>query len=125
MAAFVSQYTLDVRDVDLMARFWSRALGYRCVPKDDGSVKLCPPDGAPPTVPSVWLQPTAPVKAGKNRLHLDLAVRDGVAADEVARLIGLGARRADVGQRGDEPFVVLADPEGNEFCLLDHPTRGG
>ncbi|MEE6263846.1 VOC family protein [Plantactinospora sonchi] len=123
MTAFVTQYTLDVQDVDLMARFWSQVLGYRVV-RRDGSVKLWPPEDAPATVPTILLQPTASVKTGKNRLHLDLAVRGGAAAAEVERLIGLGARRTDVGQRGDEPFVVLVDPEGNEFCLLDRPIRG-
>jgi hypothetical protein len=50
-------------------------------------------------------------------------VSDGDAAGEVERLIALGARHADVGQTGIERFVVLADPEGNEFCVLDHAPR--
>jgi catechol-2,3-dioxygenase len=123
VTSFVTQWTLDVHDVDLLARFWAGVLGYRISRREDGSAKLWPPDGAPVTVPSIWLQPTTAAKAGKNRLHPDLAVEMGDATAEVDRLIGLGARRVDVGQRGDEPFVVLADPEGNEFCLLDRPTR--
>ncbi|MFE9959469.1 VOC family protein [Micromonospora sp. NPDC005299] len=59
-----------------------------------------------------------PRKRGKNRLHLDL-VSDGDPVAEIDRLIGLGARRVDVGQTGTEGFVVLADPEDNEFCVLD------
>ena len=55
-------------------------------------------------------------KVVKNRLHLDFRPDDQDA--EVARLLALGARRVDVGQTGDEPWVVLADPEGNEFCIL-------
>jgi hypothetical protein len=55
-------------------------------------------------------------KTVKNRLHLDLRPVDSSHADEVERLIGLGARRADIGQ-GDVPWVVLTDPEGNEFCV--------
>ncbi|WP_369863805.1 VOC family protein [Brevibacterium linens] len=55
-------------------------------------------------------------KVVKNRLHLDFRPDDQDA--EVARLLALGARRVDVGQAGDEPWVVLADPEGNEFCIL-------
>ena len=55
-------------------------------------------------------------KVVKNRLHLDFRLDDQDA--EVARLLALGARRVDVGQTGDEPWVVLADPEGNEFCIL-------
>jgi hypothetical protein len=55
-------------------------------------------------------------KTVKNRLHLDFRPVDQAA--EVERLLALGVRRADVGQAGDEPWVVLADPEGNEFCVL-------
>ena len=57
-------------------------------------------------------------KTGKNRDHPDLVAADGAVEAEVARLLALGANRADVGQKGDEGFTVLADPEGNEFCLL-------
>jgi glyoxalase superfamily protein len=68
-------------------------------------------------VPLVFV-PVADPKVGKNRVHLDLrsATADDQAA-QVARLTGLGARPADIGQ-GDVPWVVLADPEGNEFCVL-------
>jgi catechol 2,3-dioxygenase-like lactoylglutathione lyase family enzyme len=110
----VAQWTLDVTDLDLMARFWSAALGYAVDRGGDGSAKLYPPDGQP----TVWLQGSGTPKPGKNRLHLDLVCDDDTEA-EVARLLALGARRVDVGQTGDEGFVVLADPEGNEFCVLD------
>ncbi|GAA3286873.1 MULTISPECIES: VOC family protein [Dactylosporangium] len=101
-----------------MARFWSAALGYDIDPGDDGDAHLRPRDGQGL---SVWLQPTSAVKAGKNRNHPDLRVDTSGASAvdaEVDRLLALGATRADVGQRGDEGFVVLRDPEGNEFCLL-------
>jgi predicted enzyme related to lactoylglutathione lyase len=113
MTSRFAQWTLDVHDVDRMARFWSAALGYRIEREDDGSAHLVPPDGGL----SVWLQPTVDAKTGKNRDHPDLVADDDVEA-EVARLLALGATRADVGQQGDEGFTVLADPEGNEFCLL-------
>ena len=58
---------------------------------------------------------------GKNRNHPDLVAVDGDVDAEVERLVGLGARRADVGQSGTENFEVLVDPEGNEFCVLHHP----
>jgi hypothetical protein len=87
----------------------------------DGNVKLWPPADAS-AAPTVWLQASGTPKRGKNRLHLDVA-SDGSAEEEVERLIGLGARRADVGQTGREQFVVLTDPEGNEFCVLDHAPR--
>ncbi|WP_431877014.1 VOC family protein [Micromonospora marina] len=120
MTAHVAQYTLDVTDLNLMAKFWSAALGYTASQGDDGNAKLYPPPGRPG--PTVWLQRCGTPKPGKNRLHLDL-VADGGQAAEVDRLIGLGARRADVGQTGAEGFVVLADPEDNEFCVLDGPPR--
>ena len=112
----IAQLTLDVRDITVMTAFWSAALGYRLEAGDDGNAKLLPPDGAPPGTQHVWLQASAGPKAGKNRAHPDLTADDPAA--EVERLIALGARHADVGQRGDEPFVVLVDPEDNEFCVL-------
>jgi hypothetical protein len=117
MTSRIAQWTLDVQDVAVMAAFWSRALGYRADVGGDGSAKLYPPgDG-----PTVWLQGSAGPKSGKNRNHPDLVAED--AAAEVERLIALGARRADVGQSGDEGFTVLADPEGNEFCVLNGPPN--
>ena len=113
MTSRIAQWTLDVQDVAVMAEFWSQVLGYRADLRPDGSAKLYPPgDG-----PVVWLQPSAGPKSGKNRNHPDLTTDD--AAAEIDRLIALGARRADVGQTGDEGFTVLTDPEGNEFCVLD------
>ena len=114
MTSRFSQWTLDVRDVRRQAEFWSAALGYRIDYGDDGDAHLWPPgDGL-----SVWLQPTDEPKSGKNRDHPDLVAADGDVEAEVERLLSLGATRADVGQKGDEGFTVLADPEGNEFCIL-------
>jgi catechol 2,3-dioxygenase-like lactoylglutathione lyase family enzyme len=118
MTSRIAQWTLDVQDVDVMARFWSAVLGYRIDRGDDGNAKLYPPDDAP-GAPTVWLQASAGPKAGKNRTHPDLVVAGGGdQTAEVDRLLALGARRADVGQTGEEGFTVLTDPEGNEFCLL-------
>jgi predicted enzyme related to lactoylglutathione lyase len=108
-----AQWTLDVRDVGRMAEFWSAVLGYEIDTDPDGTTHLRPPGGGEPTV---WLQPSGGPKRGKNPAHPDLRT-DDVAA-EVERVLALGATRADVGQRDDDPFVVLADPEGNEFCIL-------
>jgi hypothetical protein len=116
MVARIGQWTLDVHDAPLMARFWAAALGYRTADDGDGRVHLWPAE-AGPGAPSVWLQACAEPKRGKNRIHPDL-VMDGDVDAEVGRLLALGARRADVGQTGQEGFVVLADPEGNEFCVL-------
>ena len=119
MTVRFAQWTLDVHDVERMLSFWSAALGYEV----DGD-HLRPPPDAEPGAPTVWLQRTAASKRGKLRGHVDLYVEaDGSVVDEVRRLITLGARRVDVGQTGEEPFEVLADPEGNEFCVLHRRWR--
>jgi predicted enzyme related to lactoylglutathione lyase len=118
MVSRIGQWTLDVQDVERMAGFWSQALGYRIVPDEDSeSVHLHPPAEAGPRAPTVWLQACAGPKTGKNRDHPDL-VADADPETEAERLVGLGARRVDLGQPADASFIVLADPEGNEFCVL-------
>jgi hypothetical protein len=106
---------MDAHDVDLMSKFWSSALGYRIDRGDDGCAKLVSENDAA-AAPNIWLQKVDEPKLGKNRCHLDLVAADPAA--EVLRLLDLGATRADVGQTGDEGFQVMADPEGNEFCVL-------
>lgn len=101
-----------------LANFWQAALDWRCTHTTQDEVVLEPPTGSPEdgvAADLLFLRVPEP-KAGKNRLHLDLrpADQDG----EVDRLIALGARRVSVGQPADVPWVVLADPEGNEFCVL-------
>ena len=123
MAARIAQWTLDVQDVRRMAAFWSAALGYRADLGDDGCAKLYPPDDAPPGTLTIWLQAGAAPAEGKLRAHLDLRPAEGDVDAEVTRLTELGARPVDVGQRASDPFVVLADPEGNEFCLLRREPR--
>jgi len=118
MPSRIAQWTLDVHDVDAMAAFWSAVLDYRVDRNPDGIVHLLPPEGTA-GAPTVWLQPTTEPKTTKNRGHPDLVAADGDATAEVERLIALGAKHVHIGQSGDEPFVVLADPEGNEFCVLD------
>jgi hypothetical protein len=118
-----AQWTLDVQDVELMGRFWGQALGFKLDMGDDGCAKLYPPPDAPADVPTVWLQHTTAAKRVKNRWHPDLRPEDGDVEAEVERLLELGARQVDVGQRDDDPFVVLADPEGNEFCVLRREPR--
>jgi len=84
------------------------------------SDSIAPPDGAWPTI-DVLAVPER--KTVKNRLHFDLRA-DGVAtSQELERLLSLGARRVDVGQQPDVSWVVLSDPEGNEFCLLSRSVQ--
>jgi catechol 2,3-dioxygenase-like lactoylglutathione lyase family enzyme len=123
MTARIAQLALDVADVDRQAKFWSKALGLRSDLGGDGDGMLYPPDDAPPSVPTIYLQGVGEAKRDKLRLHLDLRPEDGDVEREVERLLGLGAARADVGQTGEEGFTVLADPEGNEFCVLHRDPR--
>ena len=96
----------------MVERFWSAALGLPLQgPDGDGDSWLEPGEGSP----DVLFQEVPEAKTVKNRLHFDLRPDD--QADEVARLEALGARRIDIGQ-GDVSWVVMADPEGNEFCVL-------
>jgi catechol 2,3-dioxygenase-like lactoylglutathione lyase family enzyme len=101
-----------------LASFWQEALGWRRTHEQGGEVILEPPAGSPEdgVVPDLLFQPVGDEKTTKNRLHLDLRPVDQAA--EVARLEGLGARRIDIGQGPDASWVVMADPDGNEFDVL-------
>jgi Glyoxalase-like domain len=123
MTARIAQLTIDVHDVALQSSFWSQVLGLTPDTGEDGAAKLYPPAEAPPGNVTIWLQPVTEPKQEKLRLHLDLRPEDGDVEGEVERLLGLGASRADVGQTGEETFTVLADPEGNEFCVLHREPR--
>ncbi len=123
MTARIAQLTLDVHDAAAQGRFWSEALGMTLELGDDGAGMLYPPPDAPSSHQTIWLQPIGEGKREKLRLHLDLRPEDGDVEAEVERLLGLGATRADVGQTGEEGFTVLADPEGNEFCVLHGDPR--
>ncbi|MGH3332823.1 MAG: VOC family protein [Nocardioidaceae bacterium] len=109
---------VDANDPDSLARFWADVLGWRRTYEEDGEVVLEPPAGSPEdgVVPDLIFLKVPEPKQAKNRLHLDLRPEDQAA--EVERICGLGARRVSVGQGEDVTWVVLADPEGNEFCVL-------
>ena len=109
---------VDTRDPANIADFWEAALGWRRTHADDDEVVLEPEAGSPEdgVAPDLLFLRVPEDKAVKNRLHLDLRPEDQAA--EVARLERLGARRVDVGQGDDVSWVVLADPDGNEFCVL-------
>ena len=95
--------------------FWGEAIGWPVVYDQDGDVAIRAPDGRGPFI---TFGPPGVARSGKNRLHLGLAPHaDDDQATEVDRLIALGARRIDIGQ-GDVPWVMLADPNGNEFCVF-------
>lgn len=104
----------------MVADFWCNVLGWQVVGEDDGVVSIAPADESWPTID---VAPVPEHKTVKNRLHLDLRADGTATGDELARLLDLGARRADVGQGDDATWVVLSDPEGNEFCLLSRTVQ--
>jgi Glyoxalase-like domain len=124
----VRWYTVvvDCHDVKAQAQWWAEALDWRKVYEAEDEVVIVPPVAVDPSRdipveergPGLVFVPVAEAKQVKNRLHIDLAPRaSDDHASEVERLVQLGATRVDVGQ-ADAPWVVLADPEGNEFCVL-------
>jgi hypothetical protein len=118
MSLRIQCLSVDTADPAGLARFWESALGWRRTFEESDQVVLEPPAGsaADGVAPDLLFQLVPEAKATKNRLHLDLRPEDQAA--EVARLEGLGARRADVGQDPGASWVVMADPAGNEFCVL-------
>ncbi|MEQ4205364.1 VOC family protein [Actinopolymorpha sp. B9G3] len=108
---------IDSGEPAALARFWASALGWRVTYEDDAESVVEPPEdsGLVDVVPDLLFVKVADDKRGKNRLHLDLRPADQDA--EVERLLALGARRVDIGQ-AEARWVVLADPEGNELCVL-------
>jgi catechol 2,3-dioxygenase-like lactoylglutathione lyase family enzyme len=118
MSLRVQSLCVDTQDPDRLARFWVDVLGWRRTYEEPDEVVLEPPAGSPEdgVVPDLLFLRVPEDKAGKNRLHLDLRPEDQAA--EVERLEALGARRVSVGQGEDVTWVVLADPDGNEFCVL-------
>jgi hypothetical protein len=119
MPTRLESLVVDAADPRALARWWADALGWAVTAQEPLEVAVEPPTPDGLGVPLVFVAVADP-KVGKNRLHLDLpsASADDQAA-QVARLVGLGARPADIGQGEEVPWVVLADPEGNEFCVLD------
>jgi hypothetical protein len=106
------QVVVDAHDPVALGRWWVEALEWIVVNDEPGEFEIRPQVDR---LPGLIFEPTSDRKRHKNRLHLDLRPDDQDA--EVERLIALGASRVDVGQ-GAVPWVVLADPEGNEFCVL-------
>lgn len=118
MSVRIQCVDFDARDPQAIASFWEQALGWRRTYDNPEEVVLEPPAGSAldGLVPDLLFLKVPEGKTVKNRLHLDLRPDDRDA--EVARLAALGATRVDVGQKGSESWIVLADPEGNEFCVL-------
>jgi hypothetical protein len=103
-----------------LSTFWREVLGYvelgREEPED--GIEIGPASGFGGLAPTLVFSRASEPKTGKLRLHLDVNPVDRTQAEELDRLLALGARPASIGQSGDEPWHALQDPEGNEFCLL-------
>jgi predicted enzyme related to lactoylglutathione lyase len=121
---------IEATDARALAQFWAGALEWPLDEDASPGPRMAPPPASLPAALraadgpiGLVFVPSARRKTRKNRLHLDLSGASGQAR-EVARLLGLGATRADIGQ-GDVPWDVLADPEGNEFCVLPGAESDG
>jgi catechol 2,3-dioxygenase-like lactoylglutathione lyase family enzyme len=112
----IGAIVFEPADYPAVGRFWSEATGWPVVYDQDGDIAIRDQSGRGPFI--TFGPPVREAKTSKNRLHLDVAPPlDGDQEAEVERLTAFGARRIDIGQ-GDVSWVVMADPEGNEFCVL-------
>lgn len=116
MGSRFTELVIDCADPARVADFWARVLDYQVIERGpQGEVEIGARIGAAPTLVFV---PVPEPKTVKNRVHIDVNPTTTDQDAELERLLALGARRVDVGQTSDVSWVVLADPEGNEFCLL-------
>ncbi|MEV8099857.1 VOC family protein [Kitasatospora sp. NPDC085879] len=106
---------VDAHDLPALARFWAEVLGWRILSERAGEFVIGPDEAA---TMGMCFMPVTDRKVVKNRLHLDLTTSAADREAEIERILRLGARRVDVGQSGNESWTVLADPEGNEFCVV-------
>ncbi|MFJ8509781.1 VOC family protein [Streptomyces avermitilis] len=124
MTSRLTELVVDCRDPESLAAFWCAVLDFKVIDRSEDRGEI---GSWAPTVEDVRARQMPPTlqfiqapegKTVKNRLHLDVSPIDGSTEDEVTRLLGLGAITTDVGQGSDRNWVVMADPEGNEFCVL-------
>ena len=134
MTSRLTEISLDCHDPDLLATFWTNVLDWVVLHREPGLVEIGPAgrDDAEllkavrtgPVAPTIFLAQVPEEKVAKNRIHFDVSPVDRSQDEEVERILALGATHADVGQTGEESWVVLADPEGNEFCVLRSLAEG-
>ncbi len=117
MTSHLFALCFDAHDPSRLARFWAGVLGWETTDDPHDDIALLPSDD---TGFRIRVLPTQEQKVGQNQMHVDLTSTSLEDQQQtVARSLGLGARRIDIGQRRDESHVVLADPEGNEFCVIE------
>ena len=115
MAVALHHIVVDAHDLPGLARFWAQVLDWKILSERDREIIVGPDLDAPV---GICFMPVSEVKTVKNRLHFDLNPHPDDREAEIERILALGARRVDIGQTGDESWTVLADPEGNEFCVV-------
>ena len=129
-----SHTTVDAHDIAMLARWWADVLGWRVEFEDEHEVNVVPPEAHDDPIdgletwqamrPRLVFVPVPEGKAVKNRLHIDLAPHISQDRDaQIEELIAKGATHVEVGQADDVTWAVLADPEGNEFCVLSSRDR--
>ncbi|MBA9005345.1 VOC family protein [Thermomonospora cellulosilytica] len=118
MASRITELVLDCHDPEKLAGFWCEVLGFVVLGREGDDIEIGPREGFGGLQPTLVLSRTDEPKNGKLRLHFDLNSTDRDQEAELERLLAAGARLVDIGQSGEESWHVLADPEGNEFCLL-------
>ncbi len=115
MPVSLHHIVIDARNLPGLARFWANVLNWNVLSEREHEVVIGPDVNAQV---GICFMPVADRKSTKNRLHLDLTSDTDDREPEIARILALGARKVDIGQTGDESWTVLADPEGNEFCVV-------
>ena len=126
MASRLTEVIFDCHNLEVMSDFWCKALNYERVHSGDGwiAIRAAGPELTDAMLvesaqsPALSFVLVADDKIVKNRVHIDVTPIDRSQDDEVSRLVSLGAKRIDIGQSGTS-WVVLADPEGNEFCVME------
>lgn len=120
MPSRLAVIVIDAVRPQSIADFWCSVLGWQIVDQDAEVITIAAADRSWPMIDIVAVPES---KIIKNRLHIDLRADGASTAEELERLLQLGARRVDIGQPPDASWVVLADPEGNEFCLLSRTVQ--
>jgi catechol-2,3-dioxygenase len=113
MTTRLTEIVVDCVEPERLAEFWCSVLHWTVVDRDGTSVEI----GDGDRLPTLLFDTSPDAKTVKNRIHLDVRAEDGNQKAEVERILRLGAKTIDIGQ-GNVSWVVLADPEGNEFCVL-------
>jgi catechol 2,3-dioxygenase-like lactoylglutathione lyase family enzyme len=119
MACRIGELVLKCRDLEVLARFWCEVLGFVELEREEEVyIEIGPREGFGGPQPTIFLIRNDDPRNGHARLHIDVNPTDRDQGAELERLLAAGAELVDIGQPAEASWHVLADPEGNEFCLL-------